>query len=313
VKRLVRVVAIATVCGSVFVPPAADAASRPPALAVLPGGVNGHHGHVAFAANETGDIVGAIEVDGGACCTGPHHAARWRGGVLFDLGTLGGVESEARGVDRLGRIVGWTLDPAGTSWAFVWAGGVMSPLWPGAAYDLNERGDIVGRLDTPAGSRPVLWRAGRLVELPGLGGDEGEARAITAAGDVVVGWSRDGAGVRTATRWRAGAVAGLWPGVAHDVNAAGTIVGAADCALVEQPCDAVVWRSGSLALVGGGAVAAYAVNDAGVVVGAPAYRLSSSALSWLPVLSDRGTAYDVTNRGDIVGAVGFIDRPAVWS
>lgn len=57
------------------------------------------------------------------------HAFRWEQGVISDLGTLGGENSEARDVNNLGQIVGVSDAPGGPH-AFVHMNGVM--------FDLNR-------------------------------------------------------------------------------------------------------------------------------------------------------------------------------
>lgn len=86
------------------------------------------------------------------------------GGVLEDLGTLGGATSIARGINDLGWVVGESLTAEGETHAFVWTptdgmvdlgtlGGTFS-----TAADINNQGYIVGDALTEAGRRvPVIW------------------------------------------------------------------------------------------------------------------------------------------------------------
>jgi probable HAF family extracellular repeat protein len=77
------------------------------------------------ALNNKGAVVGDTVV------AGQSHAALLSGGVLSDLGVLGGTSSKALGVNDAGQIVGYALASDGAMRAFVWTGG--------AIYDLNRR------------------------------------------------------------------------------------------------------------------------------------------------------------------------------
>lgn len=114
------------------------------------------------------------------------HAYLWRSGVMTDLGTLGGLNSNGEfgvleGPNERGQVVGGsetsTPDPLGedfcfygnflTCSAFVWSDGVMTALPTlggnnGTAADINNRGQIVGAAEnttpdaTCAGLPPPL-------------------------------------------------------------------------------------------------------------------------------------------------------------
>lgn len=49
-------------------------------------------------------------------------------GVINDLGTLGGLNSAALGLNSLGQVVGWSLNAAGQQRAFLYSNGVMTDL-----------------------------------------------------------------------------------------------------------------------------------------------------------------------------------------
>jgi probable HAF family extracellular repeat protein len=85
---------------------------------------------------------------------GRRHAFRYdpATGVTRDLGTLGGLESEAVGINDAGDIVGWSLNAAGQKRGFIWNHVTermyeLPPL-PGdvesGANDINQNGVIVG-------------------------------------------------------------------------------------------------------------------------------------------------------------------------
>ena len=68
----------------------------------------------------------------------------------IDLGTLGGTQSAALGLNDDGQVVGWSLNAAGRTQAFVWARGTLTglPNFPGGsngiATAINNGGDITG-------------------------------------------------------------------------------------------------------------------------------------------------------------------------
>src|ERR1700760_382403 len=82
----------------------------------------------------------------------PSGTAQAPGYTLTDLGTLGGDQSAAYGLDECGRVVGdSTLAPGPTPSAhpFLWAGGAMIDLGTlggtdGRAVALNQSGTVTG-------------------------------------------------------------------------------------------------------------------------------------------------------------------------
>jgi probable HAF family extracellular repeat protein len=168
-------------------------------------------GWVAGFSNEAGDAT--------------RHAALWRDGVILDLGTLGGPNSNVQwpGLNNGGMIVGIsetaTIDPLGEEWScsaffptvtghtcvgFVWENGVMTPLPTlggnnGFATGVNNRGQVVGWAETsvhdPTCNAPqvlqflaVMWepKKGTMQELAPLPGNStSAATAINGRGQAV--------------------------------------------------------------------------------------------------------------------------------
>jgi probable HAF family extracellular repeat protein len=144
------------------------------------------------------------------------HAFFWENGVMQDLGTLGGSESNATDINEHGQVVGWAETADGSSHAFFWDKGILQDLGPvvGVGWApiqdkvirgiyLNKRGQVVGH--RPEGG-VFLWDRGTTQMLP-----LDHVSAINDAGQVV-GWVfRDVAGVRVrrAASWDAGTLTEL--------------------------------------------------------------------------------------------------------
>lgn len=117
-------------------------------LPALPGGGNGFE---PFAINNTGQIIGQefFEETG-------NKAYLRRGGEVTELGSLGGGDTGAYGLNDHGVVVGVSRTSAGSFHAYVYREGALRDLndlvlpgaakrWElGGAMDINDRGQIVG-------------------------------------------------------------------------------------------------------------------------------------------------------------------------
>ncbi len=126
------------------------------------GGLSGGSWTTAYAANDAGQIVlsgipqGLIQ----------NRAAFWDGKLsspVLDLGTLGGKESWAYGLNDAGWVVGAAGLLSGTYAAFVWDGSEMANLGTlgglySSAFGINDQGVIVGwAMDALNRTRAVQW------------------------------------------------------------------------------------------------------------------------------------------------------------
>ena len=161
--------------------------------------------------NAAGQIVGSIVVkEGDSSST---HAAVYKDGSVIDIGTLGGLASEALAINDAGVVVGRADTPTGPH-AFRYSDGVMTDLGTlggatSAAFGINSAGAIVGAADRADGSRHAfLFTGSTMIDLGTLGGTSSEARAVNDAGQVV-GWSLTGRGQSAFV---------LSDGAMHDLN-----------------------------------------------------------------------------------------------
>lgn len=207
------------------------------------------------------------------------------GAEVIDLGTLGGAQSTASGVNAAGTVVGYSsISGSRNQRAFIWTNGVMTDLGAlpiggsafSIAYSINNSGQAVGYSVAGFGIvHAILWEAGTMRDLGGLEGDGSYsiARDVNDAGQIV-GASVTTSGGAHGFLWQQGTMhdLGTLPGgfasQATAINASGQIVGFSGNATGFT--HAVLWKYGEiqdLGTLGGFGSYAGAINDAGQVVG----------------------------------------------
>jgi len=190
----------------------------------------------AYDINEMRQVVGMRNSGSG------HRAYLWENGSAFDLGDLGGDESEARGMNDFGQVVGWsrTVDSGEYNRAFLWENDVMNNLETlggneSAAFDINNAGKVVGYSRIAIGEQHAFLLEDNVMKDIGfLGGFECIAYSINE-NDQVVGTSTIPGGERHAFLWQNNIMTDLndlipatsnWTLVeAWDINNNGWIVG----------------------------------------------------------------------------------------
>jgi probable HAF family extracellular repeat protein len=269
---------------------------------------------VGVAINDAGQVAGTQNPGERPEGSPPPRAMLYTPGAgVQDLGTLGGTRSEAYALNEQGQVVGYSTTATGIRHAFLWTPGVgmrdLGVLAGGlgsVARGINDRGEVVGQSTLPIPAIPrnpethaFLWTpTGGMQDLGALGG-------------------------------------GLTSSVAYDINNAGQVVGrsySADRIIPPDPGSdpeyysrACLWAPGQgmkdLGALASGYAVAYAINDAGLVVGkswvstvlSEEFGYSGRPVLWASgrAIRDLGglgagahntAAYGINEAGQVVGA-----------
>jgi probable HAF family extracellular repeat protein len=150
-------------------------------------------GTSAGGINNSGQVVGWFYSNSSA------HAFSYDGGVMTDLGTLGGLGSIATGINNSGQVVGAADTSSGVKDAFLFSNGTMQDLrtlaapynYSSGALGINNSGQIVGWSETISGSDDAfVYENGSMEDLNDLipsnsGWTLTEPNAINDKGQIV--------------------------------------------------------------------------------------------------------------------------------
>ena len=132
--------------------------------------------------NNAGQIVGSADT------SSAHRAFLYSGGVMTDLGTIGGAGSDALGISDNGQVTGSSdIAGGGTYHAFRYAGGIMTDLGTlggtsSVGRSINNAGQVTG-----VSVHAFLSTGGGLTDLGTFGGATSGGSAINNAGQVAGG------------------------------------------------------------------------------------------------------------------------------
>ena len=256
----------------------------------LPGGTSG----VALDVNEQGQIVGQANGLGVIPCAPSTtescaHAVLWtvneEGQVIDtkDLGAVGGDESFslASGINNLGQVVGHSFTGVNSAFTqpFVWTADFEMKLLGGVtgeAQAINDDGQVVGADGNSDCGSVVMWNVapdGTVSNPQDIG---------TLGGEFVCPWA---------------------------INRPGNFVGG--IFQDAQTSDGFLWAAGNVVTIPD-AKEVRGINDEDELVGR---TKSGEPFLWraetgVQLLADGGTAWDINNRGQVVGTSGL--NAVIW-
>lgn len=231
------------------------------------------------------------------------------GFTFVDLGTLGGEDSWARGINDSGQVVGYSLLSDGTTRAFLYSGGPLVDLGTlggsvSEAYGINDLGHVTGRSWKANGSRRAfLWTPGGTNGVPtnpqmrDLGvllkpSSYSYGYGLNNLDEVVGEGDRSQSFIQHPFLWRNGKMTDLGTlgggqlafANASGVNDFGQVTGSSQIA-DHQPSHPFLWQSGKMYDLGslGGYAGGRGINSYGQVVGGSGTPSGDThALLWTP-------------------------------
>jgi probable HAF family extracellular repeat protein len=248
---------------------------------------------------------------------------------MTDLGTLGGSNTFARGINNRGEVVGDSEFKEGVPvrHAFLFSNGILKDLTPALtntvgpssfAFGINNLGIVVGAARTSGcflGPCAVMWRGGTMTDM-GMGGHESYATGVNDAGQIVFwNFGRHPTNVAfwNSFLWENGSVTFLQGGFFNEtsgINNKRQVIG-------QGGHNTSIWENGAWRSVGtlSGEFCcsvARGINDSTQVVGdSPAGNNSRHAFLYndsIKKISDLGTlggtnsfARSINNLGQVVG------------
>jgi len=266
-----------------------------PSYVATPLGTLGGNGSTATAISASGEVTGfSYIVYWQPPYPSPNesmwHAFVYSGGVMHDLGTLGGNSSSGTAINASGQVAGFaSLNnlpyPAAASHAFLYSNGVLKDLGTlggsnSRAAGINASAQVVGSSDSPADpyGRAFLYSDGVMTDLGTLNGPGASAWGINASGEVT--------------------------GVAGVPSPAGCGSPLGHAFLYSHGTMQDLGSIGDECSISGGV----AINDAGQVTGQFSNSRATHAFLWTKgVMQDLGTLggysdpFGINSKGDVVG------------
>ena len=291
----------------------------------------------ALGLNHVGTVVGysstQIAPEHGAL-----HAFRWKRHMgMVDLGTLGGENSFAIGVNDRDQVAGNAQAPDGNNYAVLWdAGGRIHNLGTlggsagSHASGINNRGQVVGESQNAEGKyRAFIWD--EHTGMVDLGLPEADFAVLHGINDseVVIGALIVNSGPTQPFKWTRATgptaldLLGGVSGEALAINAGGEIVGSV---YDQQQYVAVKWvgdRASRLAHPAGfpdpSDTFTRAINQCGTIAGGNTTRSDSAAIRWTANGAERlsldalqSDAFAINDSGAIAGDRRLTEQTSAW-
>jgi probable HAF family extracellular repeat protein len=240
-----------------------------------------------------------------------------------DLGTFGGSDSYARGINNSGQVVGYSITAGNAEHAFLYSGGTMNDLGTlGGSYSfadgVNNSGQVVGNSNVAGNpGNAFLYSSGTMTDLGTLGGSYSEAFGINnngqIAGDAGTAGNADHAFLYSDGTMNDLGTLGGSSSVAQGINISGQVVGYSYLA-GDAVFHAFLYSGGTmndLGTLGGSYSRAQGINNSGQVVGysyTAGNAIAHAFLSSSGTMNDLGTlggsycqANGINNSGQVVG------------
>ncbi len=244
----------------------------------------GYRNALARDLNSKGNVAGwSVSTQNPVNSQAKTRASFFSGDTSADIGSLGGRDSQAFGINEKDEIVGSSELSNRTRHAFFYSAGKMTDLGAlpkalsSVAYAINALGTVVGGCDiTPGVERGCIWKDGKLIDIGTLPeGKSSMARAINDK-DQTVGYAYAGDDIH-AFLYDKGKLTDLGtlgnePAVANGINNLCEIVGSSKAD--RKGLHAFLWKNGKmldlnkLIPADSGLLLreAYSISDAGKIV-----------------------------------------------